>query len=191
MDIDTYRKLREEVKRDIDVAANERDGLRSRLSVQEQRLAGLQQLERSISAILSEEPLDHVALTLPTSSVQREANSAGRELHADVAERVLRAAGREMKTLEIATEMVRLGHPLPDDPRQREGAVYSAMLRRSNTFERAGRGIWTLKEPGKSLSQNLVPPDPKATDEPQLSALHALLRSNVSLSQKRRRKTKR
>jgi hypothetical protein len=190
MDTDIYRRLRDEVKRDIDAATKERDRLRTQLLAEEQRLAGLLKLDLSISAVLSEEPADRGAPHIPTSVVQPHANGARREAHADVAERVLRAAGREMKTMEIVAEMLILGHPLPDDPRQREGAVYSAMLRRHNTFKNIGRGTWTVKDSAKPLSQETAPSAGKARTGPELSALHALVRSDLPLTAKGIRKSK-
>jgi hypothetical protein len=132
---DYYRAVLDRLRADVDrVAAEERD-LAGRLAVVRARLGDLRRAADTLDRLLGE-----------TSSGGRAPDDGRPTRHADVAERVLRAAGRPLRIPQIADAMVRLGHPLPDDPRIRDGTVYAAVWRRPHVFRKVRRGLYGLAE---------------------------------------------
>lgn len=136
-----YSEILAKLRHDIREAESEASRLQVRLDDVNSRLTDMQRAAESIARLIGE----------CLSEVSRSEDVIGSEpkspiRHADVAERILREAGTALRVPEIATRMMMAGHPLPDDERIRNSAVYSALVRRPNVFVRASRGNWGLKE---------------------------------------------
>jgi hypothetical protein len=89
---------------------------------------------------------EHDATVTAISGPQfhRSSPTGRREAHADVARRVLRVAGRPLRTGEIVKLLVEEGHLTPEEESTCMGAVYSSMARRKTEFCRLTGGLWGL-----------------------------------------------
>jgi hypothetical protein len=69
-----------------------------------------------------------------------------RAVYADEIAVIFRKFGRSMQVGEIAEEMMKKGIRLPANDKSRFAAVFTAMQRRPNVFEKVRRGRWALTE---------------------------------------------
>jgi hypothetical protein len=136
-----YRGFLNQVRHDIAQDEAEETRLKAELTVVQSRLAEKRHAAASVARLLGQmtnspeeaEELGRLANEQPTR-------------HADIAEQVLRTVGRPLRVPEIGTRMMQLGHPVPEDARIRDAAVYSALARRPNIFYKVARGLWGLQE---------------------------------------------
>lgn len=139
-----YQGVHDRLRKDLAECEAEEATLREQLTTVESRKADMRKALESVARLLGESIQDVAADREAASSDDGSATPP----HADVAEEELRKIRRPARVSEIASRMADRGHPLPDDERIRDSAVYSAMLRRPNVFTRVGRGLWALTEWG-------------------------------------------
>lgn len=135
-----YRDVLSQLHDDIRKAEAEEEGLKSRLLNVQQQLLGMRKSANSFECMLGLK----IMLTPPARPTELEEDRPVR--HADVAERVLREAGRPLRIPEFAALMAKTGHTLPEDERLRDSAIHSALRRRPHVFKRIGRGVYALAE---------------------------------------------
>lgn len=127
---ETLIRLREDIRQ----AEADESGFKVALADVQRHLTEMRRAEAALAWLVGESSAVSVAVS-------------GRPArHADVAERVLRGAGRPLRMPEIAALMSSAGHPLPDDIRNRDAALHSALQRRPEIFRKVSRGLWALVE---------------------------------------------
>lgn len=172
--LEHLRNLVMDLEKDEDEASQRIEEIRRQADqkieeIQSQQAVNRRDLERyrllvAQVAILAGETTDETGPTLeeppvvlPHSAVTgengRDEESSVR--HADVAEIVLRKAGKPMRTKDIIKAMVEIGHPLKGDDSSRFNTIYKALQRRTpQVFEKRGKMGWALSSSGIDESKN-------------------------------------
>jgi hypothetical protein len=140
--------------------------LEAQIEVEKARYADAEKAEAIVSALaeispsLVSSPFDNSAspnssvssgLTVGESHLPRKVSATK---HADVAEDILRTSRKPMRIQEIIEAMEAMHQPLPAEPVKRYGAIYSALMRRPQTFEKIGRNEWTLTRRARDSDRN-------------------------------------
>lgn len=150
MDRNAHLDYLELVRRDLAAARDRITELEGELSEVRRRFTDLERVE-SIVAVFAgaavqvrgvDQPIDTSDSAAQNPS-EPESRAPGIVRHADVVEAILRDSGGAMKVSEIIEAMAARQHPLPQDPHKQFGAIYSAMLRRPQVFEKVDRK-WQL-----------------------------------------------